>query len=168
MREKINDWRMKNIPADNLIYKDGLKDQCLFVINTMNDLFLNIETDLDTVHDFDKKREIINNFTPYVIGTHMSKSVLLPVMEINLSKLGVKIILRYNFYDWCISIESEKEINCDFMGLITDTKGYYEGFPSDRIYEKYSETNNKKFSLCLSDKYDVYVFMFLLRNFLTK
>lgn len=73
-----------------------------------------------------------------------------------------KLISELN--DWCVSVESENEIDCDFMGLITDQKGYFEGFPSDRIYEIYSKTNNKKFSVVLDNKYQVYTFMYLLRN----
>ena len=166
MKVRIFDWLEENVPDDNLIYKDGLREQCNFVCSLMNSLFFNIATDYHETEDFDKRYEISHNFIPYVIGWHRSKSVKLPVMEIDLSKIGIKVILRDNFYDWCISIESEKEIDCDFMGLITDAKGYFEGFPNDRIYSTYSKTNNKNFSVCLKNKYEVYVFMFLLRNFL--
>ena len=99
----------------------------------------------------------------------MSKSVKLPVMEIDLSKIGIKIVLRCNFYDWNISVESEKDITCDFMGLINDGNNsylYFQGFPEDRKHDTYSETNKRNFSLCLRDEYDVYTFLFILRNFL--
>lgn len=169
MRENIRDWLKNNKPADNLIYKDGLYDQCNFVENNlMQNLFLYVASDYDSDMEFDERCKIIKNFIPSVIGTHRSKSVLLPVMEMDLSKIGLKVVLRYNFYDWCISVESQKDIECDFMGLITDEKGYFEGFPQDRIYEKYSEMNKKNFSLCIRDWYQVYTFMFLLRNFLTR
>ena len=167
MKEKLTNWIEVNEPEDNLIYKDGFYDQCRFV-TLMGNMFIYDATDYSYDLDFKKRCEIIENFVPSVVGTHRSKSVLLPVMEIDLSRIGIKIILRCNFYDWCISIESQKDIDCDFMGLITDRKGYFEGFPKDRIYEKYSETNKKKFSLCLKDTYDVYTFIFLLRNYLIK
>lgn len=165
MRERLNDWWSNNKPDENLIYKNGLSEQCVFVRDTlMRDLFLRIASDYRSDKTFDERSEILDNFIPSVIGTHRSKSVLLPVMEMDLSKIGLKIVLRYNFYDWCISVESENEVDCDFMGLITDQKGYFEGFPTDRIYEIYSEINKKKFSVVLDNKYQVYTFVYLLRN----
>lgn len=167
MKENLNDWWSNNEPDENLIYKDGLRDQCLFVRDTlMNNMFIKIATDYLKYDVFsDERSAIFNSFVPSVIGTHYSKSVLLPVMEMDLSKIGLKIVLRYNFYDWCISVESKDEINCDFMGLITNEKGYFEGFPKDRIYDNYSSQNNKNFSVVLRSKYDVYTFMFLLKNY---
>lgn len=167
MREKLNDWWLNNEPDKNLIYKDGLKEQCLFVRDTlMTNMFIEIATDY-LKYEFlsDEQSAIFESFVPYVIGTHRSKSVLLPVMEMDLSKIGLKIVLRYNFHDWCISVEAVDKIDCDFMGLITNQKGYFEGFPKDRVYDNYSSHNNKNFSVVLNDKYDVYAFMFLLRNY---
>lgn len=166
MRVKINEWWSNNEPDEKLIYKDGLAEQCLFVRDTlMLNLFIDIATDYLKYGDYsDERNEIYHKFVPLVIGTHYSKSVKLPVMEMDMSKIGLNIILRYNFYDWCISVESNDEINCDFMGLVTGQKGYFEGFPIDRIYDNYSSQNNKKFSVVLNNKYQVYTFMFLLRN----
>lgn len=163
MSEKLQNWWMNNIPDDNLIYKDGLKDQCLFARMIMGDLFLEAETNY-TSKSWDERSAIREKFEPLVIGTHRSKSVKLPVVEISLPKLGLNIVMRCNFYDWCISIESQKDVDCNFMGLATDKKGYFEGFPEDRIYDKYSENNKKSFSTVLRDEYEVYTFMFLLRN----
>lgn len=169
MKEKLNDWWLNNKPDENLIYKDGLREQCLFVRDIlMLNMFIEMTTDYLKYENFsDEQSAIFESFVPYVIGTHRSKSVLLPVMEMDLSKIGLKIILRCNFYDWCISVESDNEINCDFMGLITNEKGYFEGFPKDRIYGNYSRQNNKNFSVVLNNKYEVYAFMFLLRNYVT-
>ena len=170
MREKLNDWWSNNKPDENLIYKNGLTEQCVFVRDKlMGNLFLCIATDYLKYKKFwDERCKILDDFMPDVIGTHYSKSVLLPVMEMDLSKIGLKIVLRNNFYDWCISVESENEVDCDFMGLITDQKGYFEGFPSDRIYKNYSENNKKNFSVVLNDKYEVYTFVYLLRNWTIK
>lgn len=169
MREKINEWWSNNEPDEKLIYRDGLAEQCLFVRDTlMKNLFIELATDYLKYNDFsDERNEIYDNFVPFVIGSHRSKSVKLPVMEMDLSRIGLKIILRYNFYDWCISVESDDDVECDFMGLITDQKGYFEGFPTDRIYDNYSLQNNKNFSVVLNNKYQVYTFVFLLRNWVT-
>lgn len=169
MKVDLRAWVNSNEPDEQLIYREGLYDQCNFVDSIlMKRLFLYVATDYNSNNTFKKNCEIIENFTPSVIGVHRSKSVLLPVMMMDLSKIGVKIILRYNFHDWCISVESQKDIDCDFMGLITDDKGYFEGFPEYRIYPKYSETNKKNFSLCLHNNYDLYTFLYILKNFLTR
>ena len=166
MRENIRDWLKNNKPADNLIYKDGLYNQCNFVKDTlMRKLFLYVASDYDSGMEFDERIKIIENFIPSVIGIHRSKSVLLPVMEMDLSKIGLKVILRCNFYDWCISVESQRDVECSFAGLEIIEKGYFEGFPKERIYEEYSEKNKKNFSIVLRDEYEVYTFVFLLKRF---
>lgn len=46
MREKLNDWWSNNKPDENLIYKNGLTEQCVFVRDKlMRNLFLYIATD---------------------------------------------------------------------------------------------------------------------------
>ena len=46
MREKLNDWWSNNKPDENLIYKNGLTEQCVFVRDKlMGNLFLYIATD---------------------------------------------------------------------------------------------------------------------------
>lgn len=168
MKERLNDWWNNNEPNEGLIYRHGLGKQCIFVRDTiMLNLFLGIATDYYKYKEFsDKRSKLYESFHPSVIGTHISKSVKLPVMEIDLSdKLGIKIVLRNNFYDWCISVESENEIDCNWLRLINPTnKGYFEGFPRDRIYSPYSETNRKNFSVVLNGEYEVYTFMYILKN----
>lgn len=169
MKEKLQDWWNNNEPDENLIYKDGLDKQCMFVRDAlMGCLLFELCYPCEElkVMSHDERLKIYKSFVPYVIGTHNSKSVKLPVMEIDLTKFGVKIILRYNFYDWCLSIESKKDVECDFMGLITDHKGYFEGFPKNRIYDKYSENNKRNFSVVLNDDYQVYTFIYLIKHWL--
>lgn len=102
-----------------------------------------------------------------VISTHISKSITLPVVEFDRKDIGVRITLRNNFYNWKLSIESEKPIEAEFgywahtsPPIEPDYTGnplascYFEGFPSDRIFGYYSE-NNKKFSLEIGGKYDL-------------
>ena len=164
MKEKLNDWWSTNTPREELIYGKGLDEQCIFVRNQLaGDLFLRYETDYCRCADWS---DTLNSFTPYVIGTHVSKSVCLPVFELCLPRCGLTIILRNNFYDWCISVESKKDVVCDFTGLscMSGRKGYFEGFPNDRIYQPYSSDNRKNFSAVLDNDYEVYTFMFILRS----
>lgn len=171
-KERLNDWWSKNEPDEKLIYRDGLRHQCVFIRDEiMINLFINICTDIDKCKNFSKQEyKIYDMFHPFVISKHTSKSVKLPVFELDLSRIGLKIVLRNNFYDWCISVESEKEIDCDWMGLVNPKdKGYFEGFPNERIYEPYyADRNNKNFSVVLSNDYQLYTFMYILRNWAIK
>lgn len=166
----ISTWIRVNHAEEKLIFKDSLIKQVCFMRDRIaQDLFLEPEYKqlkrLKKIHSGDS--EIFEKeFQPMVIGTHRSKSVLLPVTEINLKSVGVKIVMRNNIYDWCVSIESEKEIHCDFKGLITSEKGYFEGFPTNRVYDNYSEKNRKNFSFCIQGYYELYTLLFLLKDYL--
>lgn len=154
----ITAWIRVNKPDDKLIYKDGLGQQVCFVRDTLGNLLFT---------DYAEKE--INPIM--VISTHTSKSVLLPVYQIKIPKHGIEMILRYNFYDWKISIASNKPIECDFMGLF-DTKQripaiYCEGFPENKVYGSYSE-NHSKFTFALNTEYNLYTFMFLLNKYLNQ
>lgn len=166
MKENLQTWMSDNVPDETLIYRDGLTKQCIFVRDVlMFDLFFELcypNKEMQAIA-YDKRSKIYDSFIPFVVGTHTSKSVKLPVMEIDLAKLGVKIILRYNFYDWCVSVESVKDVECDFLDLITDKKGCFEGFPENRIYDKYSESNKRNFSAVFNNKYQVFVFLYILK-----
>lgn len=160
----VTTWIRVNEPEERLLYKDELGLQVCFIRDEITrNMFYKCEN-MDINGAYDNKR--YEDFQPMVIGTHTSKLVLLPVMEITLGSVGVNIIFRNNFYDWCVSIESESEINCDFKGLITNLKGYFEGFPENRIYDAYSKTNKNNFSFCIEGNYNLYTFMFLLRDYL--
>ncbi len=103
-----------------------------------------------------------------VVSTHRSKSCTLPVFFIDLPKDGVKIWMRYNFYNWNVSVESDRPLTCDFLHTFSIESGlsycYCEGM-EDKKFESYKD-NNKKFTVCIGNKYDVYVFLSVLRKFL--
>lgn len=160
----VTAWTSVNRPDEQLIYKEGLSSQVCFIRDKISyGLFYELENTA-LYGKYDCKR--YEDFQPVVIGTHTSKSVLLPVMEITLKSVGIKMVFRCNFYDWCVSIDSEYDIDCDFKGLLTDSKGFFEGFPSDRIYPPYSRKNKKQFSFCISNEYNLYTLMFLVRDYL--
>lgn len=148
-------WMRVNEPDDCLIYKKGFYEQIRFVNYTVCELFFTFE-------EWKKN-------PPMVISTHMSKSVKLPVYQINLKKYGIEMILRYNFYDWKISIKSDKPLEFDYMGLFNPDQKisscYCEGFPDDKVYGSYSE-DHSQFTIEIGSEYNLYTFMFLLRNYL--
>ena len=173
-------WYKVNESDDKLAYKKYALEQILFIRNEICAIFTDKEYDVNhpEIKDMDFKTKLDHHVKyrkehePMVlaVSTHMSKSVLLPVMEINLKSVGVKILLRNNFYDWNISIESEKDIDCDFKDIFTDDDYkhcFCQGFPEERIYGKYEE-NHKKFTICIGYDYKLYTFMWLLADYLYK
>ena len=74
---------------------------------------------------------------PLVIGTHTSKSILLPVVEFRVG--DVVLTMRGNFHNYKVSVSSP--VTVDFLNLFSPTKeihpAYCEGFPPNRIYGSY-------------------------------
>jgi hypothetical protein len=152
----ITAWVRVNVPDESLIYAKQFANQVVFVRDILGRLLW-----------YDVIERVSNQ--PNVISTHVSKSVKLPVYQIIHKKFGLEIVLSNNFYYWVVSIKSEKPISLDFMGLFdeTDEVPYYfcYGFPRDKVYGSYV-SNNSKFTFEIRDEYQLYVVIFLIKNFL--
>ena len=152
----VTAWIRVNEPDKNLIYAKGLDNQVCFVRDRLCKL-------LRSTYE-----EWCDN-PPLVISTHYSKSVKLPVFQINLEKYGIEMVLRYNFYDWKISVKSDKPLDFDYMGLFNPTAEfsylYCEGFPRNKVYGSY-EQSHSQFTIEIGSHYDLYTFIFLLKNYL--
>lgn len=119
--------------------------------------------------------------TTYVIGEHHSKSVRLPVFSLERPDIGLQIVLRYNFYDWNVSVISEMpidgnelrgfELDYDDEGRKRFPNGYtpgrswgycfFQGFPEEVQFGPFSESP-RKFSLCITSPYMLFTFVYLL------
>ena len=152
----VTAWIRVNEPDENLIYAKGLGDQVCFVLDRLCQLLRST---------YEEWRDN----PPLVISTHYSKSVKLPVFQINLEKYGIEMVLRYNFYDWKISVKSDKPLDFDYMGLFNPTEEisylYCEGFPRDKVYGSYEQIHSQ-FTIEIGSHYDLYTFIFLLKNYL--
>lgn len=152
----VTAWIRVNEPDENLIYAKGLGDQVCFVRDRLCQLLRST---------YEERRDN----PPLVISTHYSKSVKLPVFQINLEKYGIEMVLRYNFYDWKISVKSDKPLDFDYMGLFNPTEEisylYCEGFPRNKVYGSY-EQSHSQFTIEIGSHYDLYTFIFLLKNYL--
>ena len=152
----VTAWIRVNEPDENLIYAKGLGDQVCFVRDILCQLLRST---------YEEWRDN----PPLVISTHYSKSVKLPVFQINLEKYGIEMVLRYNFYDWKISVKSDKPLDFDYMGLFNPKEEiasvYCEGFPKDKVYGSY-EQSHSQFTIEIGSHYDLYTFIFLLKNYL--
>lgn len=122
-----------NQPAENLLFKDAAWRQR---------------------DKFDKLGYMIGNITGQlpeisVIGKHMSKSVVFPVVEYKFSN-GASIAVRDNLYNYSISVISPTDVPARLVDPLckTDEKilsVYCEGFPEDRVYGPYTQ-DQKKFT----------------------
>lgn len=148
----LQTWFSANMPAEDLIYKDGMSQQVMFVRDTITGVLARSY--------FEYKR------LPKVISTHTSKSVKLPVYYFN--SAYAKIIMRCNFHDWKVSVESKVGPMDMDLDRLCGTKEpiptcYCEGFRTEWVFPPYSQ-NKEKFTVEIRDKYQLYTFLFLLRR----
>ena len=101
-----------------------------------------------------------------IIGTHYSKSIECPVILVKYR--NVEIVLQFNFYFWQVMVSSKRAIklDCDLKLIHADYDYfYYQGIPENYCFKEYSETNNKKFAICIDDNLmHVYAFMIMLKT----
>jgi hypothetical protein len=149
---KLQDWANENEPSDTMKWKRGYWDQVCFIRDQVGYLLLGYE----------EAREKI-----LVINTHVSKSIKLPVFYIDLKEwYGLELILRYNFFDWKVTVKSDFDIDCDFMDLFTENESinylYCEGMENE-VYGMFKE-NNKEFTVEISDQFKLFNFLWILKN----
>lgn len=143
-------WFMENKPGQEMIYREAAEKQIMFV----RDEFFNFFT-----------QEMIKKIE--VISTHTSKSIKLPVYHI-VMKDGFELIMRGNFHDWKISVNSPSDIELPEKILTNSTLSgnkmlscYCEGFKEEWIWDSYMN-NKQKFTIEIgASLYDLYTFLFL-------
>lgn len=110
-----------------------------------------------------------------VISTHRSKSIDLPVYKLSNKKLGITFIMRNNFYDWKLSVISERPIIADFGDLFYTTPPiepkytgdhlapvYFEGFPEEFIFGYYqSDNKRRRWSAEVGTDYELWTVIYL-------
>lgn len=135
---------------DNLIYKKEAIDQMIFVR--------------------DRICYYLCKTPPFVISTHRSKSIDLPVYAFTL-KNGIKIICRNNFYDWKVSVilpkpfEYKNDIISDIISNSENIPSCYcEGFDESWVFETYNpdDKSQTKFTVEVSDKYNFFLLIYTL------
>jgi hypothetical protein len=102
--------------------------------------------------------------TAWVIGEHRSKSVRLPVYLLERPDKGLRVMLRYNYFDWKLSVESEVPLDHELFSYLFHTTPpvepdytgnelascYFEGFPEDQIYG-YQTENPRRWSASIGN-----------------
>lgn len=148
----LQDWVSANTPRKTLYWEPAFGEQIGFVRDRLAVLFLSYEQ---------------LKLTPVrVVGSHTSKSVVLPVYGIVVPE-KFEARLRCNFYNWVISVASDVPIADNFCSLFQRDERqevvYSEGFSADWVFGSYT-ASNQRFSLTLTDNYRLYTFCYLLRE----
>lgn len=155
----LQKWANEHDPSKtDLIFKRGFWDQIIFVRDKLAREVVYRMYD----GDGDIANEVVQNLQ--ALSTHTSKSVELPVIHMTLPD-GTECVMRYNFYDWKVSIKATHPVDCDFMDLFDANEKihgvYCEGFPAEWVFGSFSK-NQQEFTLELHNEYDVWMFFYLL------
>lgn len=137
-------WATANKPDEDLIYKDGYWKQIIWVRDRLCWLM---------------SRGLHERIKARVISYHTSKSVRLPVFELERPDLGLRLILRDNYYNWKLTVMSALPIVADFDGLFYTTPPvdpkytgdplagcYFEGFPRELVFGYYEPSDKRHWS----------------------
>lgn len=146
----ITQWARQNDWADNLLYSKSASNQRCFVR--------------------DELCEGLKFNRGDVIGTHTSKSVLLPVYRLEWGPL--QIVLRDNFHGWNMSVNSPIEMELPIELFDKESDGEYgycscEGFPAQWILEQY-RLNKNRFTISVRDKYRLFTLIYLMKKQVSK
>jgi hypothetical protein len=162
MKVPIQDWYNSVTTKDSMIYKGASTEQMMFIRDTL-------------AYALSRGLFYEDRVIPQVISTHRSKSVDLPVAELSRPDLGLTIVVRNNFYNWKLSVETAAPLACDFTGLFItsppvepDYTGdhlhpvYFEGFPRERIHGYYDTSDRMKWSAEIGGDYGLMTTIFLI------
>jgi hypothetical protein len=107
-----------------------------------------------------------------VVGTHMSKSVVLPVMYFSWGQ--IQFMMRHNYSNWCVSIRSPKLMDgIDFLDLFSreEVRGFFEGFPDEWKFDCLTANDyplTSQFSFSVSDSYCLWTVCHLIKKWWEK
>lgn len=154
MKELLLYWMRKDDIDDKMLWKEAAENQECFLRDK-------VCTDLLHTHAF-------------VVSTHTSKSIQLPVYFF-MMRNGIKVVCRENFYGWMLSVKLPKDrpyediipkdlIECGYDGDISDC--YFEGFRKEWVFEGYKPNDKKQrnFSFGIYSDYEFYTVMYMLKN----
>ena len=154
MKQLLLHWMRKWEIDDKMIWKNAAVNQAVFIRDQICQNLLH-------THSF-------------VVSTHRSKSITLPVYFFTMRN-GIKVICRENFYGWKLTVKLPKDR--PYANIIPEdlfeggygnntSKCYFEGFRDEWVYEGYDPTDKKqrKFSFGIYDDYEFYTVMYMLKH----
>jgi hypothetical protein len=144
------DWAETHTPDELLVARKGYWDQIHFVKVYINYLFVSTDD-----RCLDKP--------VMVVGTHSSKSVLLPVYSIKTPDIEVRF--KGDFHTWLVSVKSEHIVPDVFYNIFNRSVRidpvYFEGFQKDWIFGSY-DLGPFQFSVKIPNDYDLYAFFLII------
>jgi hypothetical protein len=166
MKQPIQAWFDKWLAeheGSDLYYKDAASAQVQLVRDTLAALVWADVPYWKRANEGEPRTDC--KVTGYVISEHRSKSVRLPVYLFERADLGIRFVLRNNFYDWKLSVMSENPIQSDLFPYLFHTTPpiereytgdelahvYFEGFPKDLIFG-YHGADPRRWSASLGDR----------------
>lgn len=148
MRQELLEYMRENEISKELIFRGSAIDQMCFIRDTLC-------------------RSLLCNTTCWVVSTHNSKSIQLPVYEFEFN--GVTVTMRENFYGWVVSLSSSKPVTIDKDLIYYDNDEeiegihpcYCEGFEEDWAYSSYTDCCHEC-TFRVDDNYRLWTLMYLL------
>lgn len=157
---QLQKWINEQTVGDEMLWKGSFGHQVVFMRDTIGRL-------VTRGIRIDEAQDLCT-----VISTHRSKSITLPVVQIVRPDLGLTLVMRDNFYNWKLSVISEKPIVAPFEYLFHTTPPvepdytgnplnavYFEGFPREMVFNYYSK-DNRKFSAEIGSDETFYMVIF--------
>jgi len=166
---KLYDWRSANPPGEHMLWRNDFIDYTSFWGNDMLPLFDDISgpvppADMDGLNSFYDSRAINVNNIHEIIGTHISKSIVNPVVLITYK--GYKIAFRYNFFGYEVYVEGDHWLTIPQKDIFKsmDARFFYQGFPEEYTTDLRYEHGRRKFMVAIADHHRFFAFMVTLRN----
>lgn len=157
----LQEWVNSHEPRKELFYSGGYWGQIFFVRDRIRQIFVDMQG---------KSTSIVCDCDNVVIGTHTSKSVLLPVFRVTLLD-GSVFVMRNNFYDWKVSVEAPEDVEADFSGLFDPndhiSSSYCDGFPDELVYGPYAK-DKRRFTIELPNEYYVFAFFWIYARWMAR
>jgi len=158
----LREWVNEHPVGDEMLWKRGSEGQ--------NEFFYDIQGLIGVGLAYEDAKNLAR-----VISTHRSKSIVLPVVEYNREDLGLRLILRNNFYNWKLSVISTNPIKADFSNLFftippvePEYTGdplhpvYFEGFPRELIFGYYTTSDGRHWSAEIGGDKTLWTVLFLI------
>lgn len=119
---RLDEWAISNAPDESKSFHRSYWQQIVFVRDRLYPL-------MASMLGYDRYEA--QKLRPRLHGTHVSKSIKLPVFRIDLGGMTFKI--RCNLHDWCVVVWGADGLKLPDYMQEASTHGYYEGIevPSD-------------------------------------
>ncbi len=92
---------------------------------------------LPFIQTLDPKSDLV------VRGTHTSKGIILPVVEMKVPRLGISVFARHNFFDWAVTVDAEnslQQLDTHDLQFMRPETCYFEGFVMSGIAGKFQDS----------------------------